>query len=557
MTDLMKSAAAGPRHTEPEPAGPTAPLTEPANGTVSLAADTAGPAADTATAGPSGHMAGPVADTAEPADGTDEPARCTVEPTPGTAEPTDTTDKPARCTPEPTPGTPEPTPGTVEPVGALVAGGRTSALARRRRSVLAVAAAALLLSLGGLGGAMLVKSPAQAAADTGAPKASVITASVTSERLASTVVLRGDVTSGATLSITPTAVADSRALGGGTNPGGSAPVLTRRLVHIGDTVTAARPLVEFSGRPVYVLPGRIPVYRDMLPGESGDDIAQLQSALAGLGLYHGGDAHGYFGTATQKAVVALYRRLGYPVPVTGGSGAGHADRSTDSTDSSGTTGGNARSTSGPFVPASEMAFVSSVPVRVVGLPAAVGDKVNGPVVSLATGGLRLTGYLDPSSRGLVKEGMNIRITSETLGVAATGTVASVGSLVTPGDKTGSQPAGDSADGASAQGSGATANGGIPYLPVQVTRTGTWDNRLDGQNVRMTITAAATTGAVLTVPEAAINAGADARTSVTVVRPDGSEHRVPVVVGVSADGKVQVTPVGAARLKAGDRVVVGQ
>lgn len=88
-------------------------------------------------------------------------------------------------------------------------------------------------------------------------------------------------------------------------------------------------------------------------------------------------------------------------------------------------------------------------------------------------------------------------------------------------RTGSQPAGDAADRVSAQGSGTTANGGIPYLPVQVTRAGTWDNRLDGQNVRMTITAAATTGAVLTVPEAAINAGADARTSVTVVRPGGS------------------------------------
>ncbi|MFJ9820006.1 peptidoglycan-binding protein [Streptomyces sp. NPDC101151] len=455
-----------------------------------------------------------------------------AEPVPATAEP---------APPGPPDKTAGPAPGTPA---------RTSALARRRRAVLAVAAAAVLLSLGGLGGAMLVKSPAQVAADTGAPKASVITASVTSERLARTVVLRGDVTSGATLSVTPTAVADSRALGGGTNPGGSSPVLTRKLAHVGDTVKAARPLVEFSGRPVYVLPGRIPVYRDMLPGESGADIAQLQSALTGLGLYHGGDTHGSFGTATQKAVVALYRRLGYPVPVTGGAGSGHADES-------GEKGGRAKTTSGPFVPASEMAFASSVPVRVVGLPTAVGDKVNGPVVSLATGGLRLTGYLDPSYGGLVKEGMKIRISTESLGVNATGTVASVGALVTPGDKAGSQTSDDPAGSASAQGSGAPANGGIPYLPVQVTRTGTWDNRLDGQNVRMTITAAATTGAVLTVPEAAINAGADARTSVTVVRADGSQHKVRVTVGVSADGRVQVTPAGAERLTAGDRVVVGQ
>lgn len=284
--------------------------------------------------------------------------------------------------PEAEPG-PEPEPGTVPGDDRTV---RASALARRRRGVLAVASAAALLSLGGLGGAMLVKSPAQAAADTRAPEAGLITASVGSERLARTVVLRGDVTSGATLSVTPTEVANSRALGGGINPGGSSPVLTRKLVHVGDAVRAAKPLVEFSGRPVYVLPGRIPAYRDMLPGESGDDIAQLQGALAGLGLYRGGDRHGCFGTATGKAVVALYHRLGYPVPVTAGSaGKGRG----------GTTGD-------PFVPSSELAFVSSVPVRVVGLAASVGDKVSGPVVSLATGGLKLTGYLDPSYQGLVK-----------------------------------------------------------------------------------------------------------------------------------------------------------
>lgn len=440
--------------------------------------------------------------------------------------------------------------GTVPLAGGAGTGparSRASALARRRRGVLAVACAAALLSLGGLGGAMLVKSPAQVAADTGAPKAAVITAPVTSQRLARTVVLRGDVTSGATLSITPATVADTRALGGGTNPGGSTPILTRRPAHVGDTVGAARPLVEFSGRPVYVLPGRIPVYRDMLPGESGDDIAQLQSALSGLGLYSGGDARGRFGTATEKAVVALYRRMGYPVPVTPGAGTGDSERSGSGSVAGGAAAGRA------FVPSSEMAFAPSVPVRVVGLPAAVGDKVSGPVVSLATGGLRLTGYLDPSYAGLVEEGMKIRISAETLGVSAAGTVASVGALVTPGDKAGAA----SDDPAAPPASGAPANGGVPYLPVQVTREGTWDNRLDGQNVRMTITAAATAGAVLTVPEAAINSGADARTSVTVLRPDGSRHTVRVTVGVSADGMVQVAPAGSGRLGGGDLVVVGQ
>ncbi|WP_330458206.1 peptidoglycan-binding protein [Streptomyces sp. NBC_00820] len=520
MADLTKSAVAEPRRTEPEPAPAwpedTAPLpepTEPATATSVTATETT--AAVTATA---------TATATEP----DAPATESGTPTP------------------------EPAPPATEP-GPAAPGARKSALVRRRRAVLAVAASATLLSVGGLGGAMLVKSPAQAAADTRAPRASVITATVASERLARTAVLRGDVTSGATLSITPTSVADTRALGGGTNPGGMAPVLTRKLAHVGDTVAAARPLVEFSGRPVYVLPGSIPVYRDILPGESGQDIAQLQSALAGLGLYDGGDKRGFFGPATGKAVTALYHRMGYPVPVTGGQEGGQSGQAGES-GQNGEPAGGGGSTSGPFVPASEMAFVSSVPVRVISLPASVGDKVNGPAVTLATGGLKLTGYLDPSFHGLVKDGMKVRITSESLGLTASGTVASVGALVTPGDKSGAQ----SSDGAApGQGAGGLANGGVPYLPMQITRTGSWDNRLDGQNVRITLTAAATTGAVLTVPEAAINAGANARTSVTVVGSDGSQRKVHVTVGVSADGRVQVTPDGTARLRAGDRVVVGQ
>ena len=51
-----------------------------------------------------------------------------------------------------------------------------SALVRRRRVVLLVAGGAALLSIGGVVGAWYVKSPAQLAADTAPPKASIITA---------------------------------------------------------------------------------------------------------------------------------------------------------------------------------------------------------------------------------------------------------------------------------------------------------------------------------------------------------------------------------------------
>ncbi|MFG3202180.1 hypothetical protein [Streptomyces sp. NPDC048192] len=211
---------------------------------------------------------------------------------------------------------------------------------------------------------------------------------------------------------------------------------------------------------------------------------------------------------------------------------------------------------GVMVPASEMAFVPSLPARITALPVATGDKVNGAVVSLSTGGLKLTGYLDPSQGSLVKPGMRANITSESLGLSASGTVASVGSLITPGDKHNdgqvSTGSGDQSD----QSAGAAVNDGNPYRPLVVTAKA-WDKRLDGQNVRITITAAATSAPVLTVPEAAIDSGADTKATVTVVASDGTQHTVQVTAGVSANGDVEVEPVSTGALRAGDRVVIGQ
>jgi hypothetical protein len=105
--------------------------------------------------------------------------------------------------------------------------------------------------------------------------------------------------------------------------------------------------------------------------------------------------------------------------------------------------------------------------------------------------------------------------------------------------------------------GTTTPQGSAYVPVRIKGSGRWDKKFAGQDVRITITAAATSGAVTAVPEAAVSAGADARTTVTVIAASGTQLVVPVTVGVSADGLVQVTPVRGHTLRAGDRVVVGR
>ncbi|MFB7370810.1 peptidoglycan-binding protein [Streptomyces sp. NPDC056222] len=483
--------------------------------------------------------------------------------------------------------------------------------AGRRRIGLLTAAATALLSLGGVLGSTLVKSPAQAVADSAPPTPSVITAAVERQKLVRTLVFRGDFATGRQTEIAPTAIAATGKDGAqGESGARSSLVVTKVLVAEGDRAKAGRPLAEVSGRPVFVLPGALPGYRDLLPGISGDDVDQLQRALASLGIGRGGDRSGYFGPGTKAAVAALYRRMGYEPPVTGarteeavrqartaweeasttvtqmqqGSPSGaDKDATREGTDGGGSTAGagtDAGRAAGPpadlegarkrvreakeaydlavaadgvMLPASEAIFVKDLPARVSGLPAAVGDRLEGPVVVLTSGGPQLTGYLDPTLEGRLTPGTRVEVTSETLGVTVSGKVASIGERMTPGDAKDAKGQGQG----KSQGAGASVNGGAPYLPVTVTPDKAWDDRLEGHNVMITVTSPLTGTAVLVVPQAALLTGADTHTTVTVQEPGGRERKVRVTAGPSADGLVQVTPAPGEFLREGDRVVVGR
>lgn len=74
----------------------------------------------------------------------------------------------------------------------------------------------------------------------------------------------------------------------------------------------------------------------------------------------------------------------------------------------------------------------------------------------------------------------------------------------------------------------------------------------GANVRVTVSAAATEGKVLTVPSGAIRVDGEGRTVVTLVGDDG-QRDVEVVTGLTGGGFVQVD----GDLAAGDQVRVGE
>lgn len=143
------------------------------------------------------------------------------------------------------------------------------------------------------------QSPEQAAARASEPAASWITVGVERRVLASTVVGRGDVRAEVSAVVRVPSSVEGVA------------VVTRVPPVAGSDVLAGQVVVEVSGRPVFVLPGDVPVYRTLRPGMSGADVVQLQTALSGLGFVP--DSDGVFGAGTKQAVTDFYAAAGFEV----------------------------------------------------------------------------------------------------------------------------------------------------------------------------------------------------------------------------------------------------
>jgi multidrug efflux pump subunit AcrA (membrane-fusion protein) len=94
------------------------------------------------------------------------------------------------------------------------------------------------------------------------------------------------------------------------------PVVTRVDVTVGDRIAFGQSVLEVQGRPVIVLEGGFPPWRDFTSGMSaGIDVDQLQQSLAGLGLYEG-PIDGILSPATKEAIQRMYSSAGYQAPST-------------------------------------------------------------------------------------------------------------------------------------------------------------------------------------------------------------------------------------------------
>jgi len=466
----------------------------------------------------------------------------------------------------------------------------------RRRWVAAVSVGSTLLAVAGFAASQVIKSPAQAAADTKPPAADVLTAPVEQRVLKETVVLRGTVAAGQSVTVAPVASGVE---------GAAEPVVTKLPVNAGDTIRAGQLLLEVSGRPVFVLKGELPVYRDLKPGAKGDDVAQLQKALRNLGHGTGNDPSGTFRAGTKSALQAFYAGLGYdPRPAVDDDGeavkaaeqgvrsaeraleqaqsaadaaapspSGTPADGEDGTETGGDGGGggdaearravewagedletarqnlaDAQAAAGPMLPAGEVVFLPGFPARVDSVSGAVGARVTAGVMTVSAGRLVVRGYLQERQKGLVRAGQRVEILAERSGTTVQGKVRSVSETLDEGQ----EQDGTSEDGSDGERAPAASQG----YPVVVEPDKPLDRALAGQEVRLTVEAGSTDGKALVVPVTAVSVGSDGKSAVTVVAADGAQRRVQVRAGTQGDGYVEVVPVGGGRLASGALVVTG-
>jgi peptidoglycan hydrolase-like protein with peptidoglycan-binding domain len=185
---------------------------------------------------------------------------------------------------------------------------------------------------------------------------------------------------------------------------------------------------------------------------------------------------------------------------------------------------------GVLVPANEVLFFPTLPLRVDSVRAKRGDSASGRVMTVSNSRLAVDSSLSLDDAKLVRVGAPVKVEEPDLGVRTGGVVTQVA------DRPGTNKVDPSR----------------VYLEVT---PGAAPAQLVGASVRLSIAVESTERRVLTVPVNALSVGADGSSRVQVQRPGGRSEFVNVEAGLAAQGLVEVRPVGA-RLRPGGLVVVG-
>lgn len=438
-----------------------------------------------------------------------------------------------------------------------------------QRKMVGVVMAAVMASTGvGWAAGSRMKSPAQVAAEAAPPKASLITAPVEKRALSSRVTTRGTVRYGEPQSVTLAASTLGAAGGGGGaagGGGGGGSSLVTKPPEKGAILAENSVAMEVAGRPVRVLVGAVPMYRDLRPGDTGADVLQLEQALARLG-HRPGKVDGTYDSATEEAVAGWYTALGYRAKDetdaqrealrNARQAVSQAEdqllQAQDGVDNAQPPGTTARARLakarrdvaearqylsdlnakvGVVVPANEVLFFPNLPLRVDEPKVKRGDDGTKEVMVVTTSRLAIDGSVPIPDAKLVQVGDKVAVVSTELGIEAAGVVTKLA------DKPGT-------NGVDAQ---------KVYMEVVPDNA---PPELTGAAVRLTIAVESTDGEVLAVPVSALSMGPDGTSRVQVDTGGGATRTVPVEPGLSAEGYVEIRPKGSG-LATGDRVVVGK
>jgi peptidoglycan hydrolase-like protein with peptidoglycan-binding domain len=171
-------------------------------------------------------------------------------------------------------------------------------LDRKQKLALSLVLVALLAVVSWVAGSK-IQSPAEAAARTAPPAPSPILVPVEERILTSDIITRGTARFGLPQSIS-LALSPLKA---------DASVITT-LPAQGDQLNEGDVLLTASGRPVFLLQGKIPAYRDLVSGLSGEDVRQLEAALKRL-RFDPGPVDGVYDEKTSAAVAGWYAAAGF------------------------------------------------------------------------------------------------------------------------------------------------------------------------------------------------------------------------------------------------------
>ncbi|MFB7371565.1 hypothetical protein ACFC0D_17145 [Streptomyces sp. NPDC056222] len=416
----------------------------------------------------------------------------------------------------------------------------------RRRWGRVAATAGVVVALAASGGAWLAASeartPEQRAASAAAPPRSGVTVPAEAGPLVDRRTWEGTLTRSSNLVVR----------GPESSEGAARQVVTRLSLKPGGKLANGSLGAEVSGRPLFLLEGAFPAYRDLGEGMQGPDVRQLQQAL---GQLYGTPATGTFDDRTARDLKRLYRSAGYrPLPGaeggsadgtggtggrTGGSGAdgglvggtGGGTAASSGSEGSGGSDGTAgtpppRTRTVVTLPMAEVVFMGSLPATVGEVSGRVGVNASEPLFTVTGGRWQIkvpvsdTALPDFTS---LPQGTRAKVTGDRLG------------------------------GAVLRSSYERVSTGSPrhaYFDV----TGAVPDTALGSPVKVEAVRRSSSPDSLIVPVSALWTDPAGLVSVTVVQGDRRRH-VPVDVGLTVRGRAAVTGDDPALAK-GAQLLVG-